>query len=232
MSNMFRQVIFKKVIFAVVTHLDLWRAFVELVIIQKSIVDSLLAFQTLVGPGVTVSMVAAVYKLFVSQWVGAVREELALEIDLVKVVEAKPSPFVSDFSPMTVESLLVPISAIRCLFFMASHEAGASANHLLVPGLVALLVLGVALRANQVLTLDTWQARHVIHDVAADLATDLIYDILLLISQVCAFPVKADLRIWNGYQVLRIKTFFQRLELLLNLTALFHSEFWMRISKF
>jgi hypothetical protein len=39
----------------------------------------------------------------------------------------------------------------------------------------------------------------VIHDVAADLATDLIYDILLLISQVGAFPVKADLGIWNGY---------------------------------
>ena len=229
---MFSQVIFKKVLFAVVTHLDLWRAFVELVIIQKPIVDSLLAFQTLVGPGVTVSMVAAVDELFITKWVGTVREELALELDLVKVVEAKPSPFVSDFSPMTVESLLVPISAISSLFFVASHEGRASANHLLIPGLVALLVLGVALRANQVSTLDTWQARHVIHDVAADLATDFIYDILLLISRVCAFPVKADLGIWNGYQVLLIKTFRQRLELLLNLTILFHSEFVMRISKF
>ena len=229
---MFSQVIFKKVIFAVVTHLDLWRAFVELVIIQKPIVDSLLAFKTLVGPGVTISMVAAVDELFITQWVGTVREELALELDLVKVVKAKPSPFVSDFSPMTVESLLVPISAICCLFFVSSHEAGASANHLLVPGLVALLVLGVALRANQVSTLDTWQTCHVIHDVAADLATDFIYDILLLISRVGAFPVKADLGFWNGYQVLLIKTFCQRLELLLNLTILFHSEFGMRISKF
>ena len=71
-----------------------------------------------------------------------------------------------------------------------------------------------------------------IHDVAADLATDFIYDILLLISRVGAFPVKADLGFWNGYQVLLIKTFRQRLELLLNLTILFHSEFGMRISKF
>jgi len=66
MFDVFTQVILKKVIFAVVTHLDLRQAFVELMIIQISIVDSLFAFQTLVGPRTTVIMEAAVNEFFIS----------------------------------------------------------------------------------------------------------------------------------------------------------------------
>ena len=98
------------------------------------------------------------------------------------------------------------------------------ANHLLISRLFALLVLRMALLAYQESTLDTGQARHVIHDVAADPVTDFIYDLLLQIPRDGTFPGKPDLRVWYGYQVLLIETFVQRLELLLVNGTLFHGE--------
>jgi hypothetical protein len=174
-------------------------------------------------------MIAAVNELLISQCVGT-GMELALELNLVKVIETKPFHLVGDFSPLTIESVLVPISAIG-FFFLASHKFGASAKHLLIPGLVALLVLGVALLAYQELTSETGQARHVVHDVAADLATDSIYDLLLRTPRDRTFPVKEYHRVWYGYQVLHIETFLQRLKLLLILTAVFHSECGTTTSK-
>ena len=98
------------------------------------------------------------------------------------------------------------------------------ANHLLISRLFALLVLRMALLAYQESTLDTGQARHVIHDVAADPATDFIYDLLLQIPRVGTFPGKPDLRVWYGYQVLLIETFVQRLELHLIDGTFFHDD--------
>jgi len=67
MFDVFTEVIVKKVIFAVVTHLDFRQTFVELMIIQISIVDPLFTFQTLVRPRITVSMEAAVNEFFISK---------------------------------------------------------------------------------------------------------------------------------------------------------------------
>ena len=69
-----------------------------------------------------------------------------------------------------------------------------------------------------------------IHDLAADLTTDLIYDLLLPISRIGTFSGKADLGLWYCNQVLLIETLCQCLKLLLILTILFHSELVMKIS--
>ena len=88
----------------------------------------------------------------------------------------------------------------------------------------------MAFLTYQELTSETGQARHVIHDMAADLTTDSIYNLLLPISRIGTFSGKADLGLWYCNKVLLIETLCQCLKLLLILTILFHSELGMKIS--